>query len=172
MRPTYTQNIFTYIALIILQMVIYNYVHLSPYIVINILPFLILKLSLNKSTISTMFLALAIGLCVDAFSDGILGLNALALIPIAFARRTMVAYILGQDTIRRNESFSVRQNGLLRISALLIISLFVFFSIYVVADSAGTRGPAFNATRIIASTFFSYIVSIPLIFIISQEEKH
>ena len=151
---------FNYIVIIICQMLITNFIHFGSYIFINILPILIITIPLKTSTIRTMIIAFIMGLSIDFLADGVIGLNTIALVPIAFLRKGLILAILGQDVINRSESISTKQHGLLKITAIIAILQFIFTTIYVLADTAGTRSFNFHIIRIICSSVTSIIISI------------
>ena len=88
-----------YILLVIVQMVICNYFQFSPYFVISILPAMVLCIPLTISTNLCMLLAFITGLSVDWLAEGLIGINASALIPVAYARKTLIRVFLGEDLI-------------------------------------------------------------------------
>jgi len=73
----------TYTIIVIAQMLICNYLHLSHYVTVSILPVAILCLPSRVESIPAMLIAFATGLAVDLLSDGLTGLNTLALVPVA-----------------------------------------------------------------------------------------
>ena len=83
-----------YILLVIVQMIICNYFQFSPYFVISILPAMVLCIPLTISTNVCMLIAFATGLSVDWLAEGLIGINASALIPVAYARMTFVRIFL------------------------------------------------------------------------------
>ena len=100
-----------YILLVICQIVLCNYCPLGQYITLSMLPAMVLCLPLKNSNIICMLIAFASALAVDWMSEGVLGLNASALIPVALTRKTFIRIFLGEDLINRNEMFTFRKNG-------------------------------------------------------------
>jgi hypothetical protein len=117
-----------------------------------------------------MLIAAATGLGVDLLSEGILGINALALIPVAFARKKIISIVFGADLLARNKSFSIRRNGLTAVLMALIIGLSIFLVIYIWADSAGARSFGFNAGRFGASLAVSLIFSVLTVRALTTQE--
>ena len=111
-----------YILLVIVQMVICNYFQFSPYFVISILPAMVLCIPLTISTNLCMLLAFITGLSVDWLAEGLIGINASALIPVAYARKTLIRVFLGEDLISRKDTFSFRKNGVGKMLITLLIS--------------------------------------------------
>ena len=149
MRRTYF-NI-TFILLAIVQMVICNYFQFTPLITLSILPAMILCVPLSINTPICMVIAFATGLSVDWLAEGIIGLNAASLLPVAFARKTIIRLLIGEDLVVREESLSFRKNGIEKISIALLVSYGIFFFLYIILDGAGLRPFWFNLLRFIFS---------------------
>lgn len=140
-----------YFLLLIVQLIICNYLYLSQYIFISLLPVMILCLPLNINTFWAMIIAFGTGLCVDFLGDGLIGLNALAVVPVALFRKPLIGIIFGWDTIERQTSFNIRDNGLGKVSAAIGIMLVIFFCFYVITDNAGREDSLFIMWKILAS---------------------
>lgn len=140
-----------YFLLVICQVVLCNYANLGPYLMLSILPAMVMCIPLSVSTIGCMLIAFASGLAVDWLSEGLIGINAASLIPVAFARKTFIRIFLGEDIINRTDSFSIRKNGFGKISIVMIAAGIIFFTIYITLDGAGTRPFWFSATRFFIS---------------------
>jgi Ca2+/Na+ antiporter len=80
-----------------LQILICNYLHVTPYVMLSILPVMILMLPIRFGTFFAMILAFVSGLAVDFLSEGVIGLNALALVPVALARKGIIYLIFGSE---------------------------------------------------------------------------
>ena len=160
-----------YILLVIVQMVICNYFQFSPYLVISILPAMVLCIPLTISTNLCMLTALITGLSVDWLAEGLIGINASALIPVAYARKTLVRVFLGEDLISRKDTFSVRKNGIGKILMALLISYALFFAVYIFLDGAGVRPFMFNLTRFVLSMLCSLIPGLLVTGSLTKEER-
>ena len=160
-----------YLVFVILQMVICNWVNLSPLVSLTILPALILCLPLSVATVPAMFLAFVTGLAVDFLGDGVLGLNALALVPVAYMRKFLIGNILGKDIVIRGDGFSFRKNGILKVTSALFFSLIVFLTVYILADGAGTRPLWFNLARFGLSTLAGMIVGLLVVNTLTSSER-
>lgn len=149
-----------YLLLTVVQMVICNYFHLTPYIMLSILPAMVLCIPTRVSQIGAMIIAFATGLAVDLLSEGLLGLNALALVPVAFARRGIVRLLFGEDLFIRKEDFSIRKHGWGKVVVAILAAQALFLLVYIWADGAGTRPLGFNALRFGASLVAGVAVSL------------
>ena len=160
-----------YILLVIVQIIICNYFQFSPYFVLSILPAMVLCIPLNIGTGMAMVIAFVTGLSVDWLAEGLIGINTVALLPVAYARKTIIRIILGEDLISRQESFTFRKNGIVKIGIALLISYLIFFVIYITFDGAGTRSFWFNLLRFILSLSGSLIAALITTSAITSEER-
>lgn len=161
MRKSYTTLV--YILLVVVQILLCNYFHVTPYITLSILPIMILCLPLKISTVAAMIIAFVTGLSVDLLAEGLIGINALALVPVAYVRKSLIGFVFGEDLISRGEDFSIRKNGLGEVSMAILLVQSLFLIIYIAADGAGTRPFWFNAARFGASLAAGYLVALLLV---------
>jgi rod shape-determining protein MreD len=160
-----------YAILVVAQMLLSNYFHLTQYILLSILPVMVLCIPLNVSTSASMVIAFVTGLLVDLLSEGLLGLNALALVPVAFARKEMVRLIFGEELLARGEDFSVRRSGLGQVVLAMVLAQALFLFIYIWADSAGTRPFWFNFLRFICSLPAGVLVSLLVVDTLAPDSR-
>lgn len=160
-----------YFLMVIGQMVICNYFHFTPYIVLSMLPAMILCMPLTIKTSACMIIAFASGLSVDWLAEGLIGINAASLVPVALARKTIIRIFLGEDLIARSDSFTFKKNGIGKISIALITALSIFFGIYVILDSAGTQPTSFNIIRFAASVAASFILSLLVTAVLTPDDR-
>lgn len=160
-----------YTLLVIVQMIICNYFQFSPYFVISILPAMVLCIPLTISTNLCMLIAFVTGLAVDWLAEGLIGINAAALIPVAYARMTFVRIFLGEDLISRKEAFTFRKNGAGKIMIALLSSYVLFFAVYIFLDGAGERTFMFNTLRLLLSLVFSVILGLLVVSSLNKEDR-
>lgn len=160
-----------FLLLVIAQLMICNYVHISAYLMLSILPTLILFLPRNISTIPSLLIAFAVGISIDAFGEGLFGLNTIALLPVAYFRKPILSMIFGQELIERNENISLHKYGFAKVSFALLCAESLFLIIYIAADGAGIRSFSFNSIRFIISLISGYLLSLPIINILNYEDR-
>lgn len=163
--------ILPYIILVFIQMIICNYFHLSSFITLSILPVMVLCIPLSVSTIGAMLIAFVTGLSIDLMAEGIYGLNTVALLPIAYIRKQLVATIFGKDCILRDEDFSFHKNGAGKITLAITIVQALFLILYIAFDGAGTRTFLFNLARFGASLAVGIIISLIVAAVITPEDR-
>lgn len=149
-----------YILLLIAQLLLSNYCQFTPYVMVSILPVMILCIPTRVNRFWVLVIAFASGLLVDWLTEGLLGLNALALVPVAYFRDGIIRLIFGEELFSRNESFSVSNDGVFPIAMAILLAQALFLAIYVWVDSAGTREFLFNLYRFLASLGAGVLVSL------------
>ena len=159
----------SFILLLIVQICICNFFRLSQYVMISILPAMILMIPLKKSTVSVLIIAFVSALAVDLLSDAMPGLNILALVPVAFARRGIVRLVCGEEIFARKEELSIPKQGVWKMTVTIIMVQSLFLLIYILADGAGTRPAWFGLSRFGASLASGYILSLFVVDILSRE---
>ena len=149
-----------FIILVLAQMLICNYLHLSYYLTLSILPALILFLPVRIGTVGALLIAFVTGFSVDFFAESLIGLNMLALVPVAFVRRTVLSLVYGNEFFAREEDPSPQKNGLGKALLAILIVQALFLAIYIWADGAGVRPLWFNALRFACSLAAGTVLSL------------
>ncbi len=160
-----------YVLLVICQIVLCNYTPLGPYIMLSMLPAMVLCLPLKNSSIVSMLIAFASALAVDWMSEGMLGLNVAALLPVALTRKTFIRIFLGEDLINRNEMFTFRKNGVGKITATILAVYAIYLGAYIFLDGAGTRPLWFNLSRFGASLVTNWLLALLVTGILTPDER-
>lgn len=160
-----------YTLLVIGQIVLCNYSQLGPYVMLSMLPAMVLCIPPGISTIAGMFIAFFSGLSVDWLSEGILGLNAAAIVPVALMRKGIIKLFLGEDIITRGDRFSYRKNGFAKISAAHSVCLIIFLALYIMLDGAGTRPAWFCFTKGGVSFACNFVLAIIVTNILAPDDR-
>lgn len=160
-----------YSLLVICQVIMYNYTQLGPYIILTMLPAMVLCIPTGINTPVCMLIAFASGFAADWLSEGLLGLNTAALVPVALMRKGVIRIFLGEDIINRNDSFSIRRNGLGKVSLAMLTVSAAFLAVYIFLDGAGTRPLWFCATRFGISMVCNWILGILVINILTPDDR-
>ncbi|MBR4775456.1 MAG: hypothetical protein IK008_05115 [Bacteroidales bacterium] len=161
----------TYLLLVVAQLVLSHFFRLSPYFTLCILPVMVLCIPIRVGTIGAMLIAFATGITLDLISEGVLGLNTLALVPVGFMRNWVIRLIFGTELFARKEDFSARRNGLGKVALAALIAEAVFFILYIWVDSAGTRPFGFNLLRFIGSLSGSMLLSLLAIELLAPDSR-
>ena len=160
-----------YIFLLMAQLLLSNYFHVTPYIFLTLLPVMVLCIPIRMGTIGAMLIAGLSGLVIDFLSEGVLGLNALALFPVAYARNGIIGLIFGPELFARKEDFSIGRCGFGKVAVALFLSLLIFLVIYIWADGAGTRPLWFNGLRLGASLVASFLLSLLTLGVLAPDPR-
>ena len=160
-----------YFLLVICQIILCNYCHLGPYVMLTMLPAMILCIPLSINTAACMLIAFASGLSVDWLSEGLLGLNAAAAVPAALLRKPLIRFFLGEDIITRNDSFSIRKNGIGKVSFAILTVTALFLAIYIFLDGAGTRPFWFCISRFSASLACNWVLGLIVTGILTPDDR-
>lgn len=160
-----------YCLLLICQIVLCNFSPLGPYITLSLLPAMIFCIPMSVSTAACMIIAFGSGLAVDWLSEGLIGINAASLVPVALARKSIVRIFFGEDLITRGDSFSVNKYGTAKVSAALMSSIAVFLLFYVILDGAGTRPMWFNLAYFGASLLSNWILALLVTHLLTPDDR-
>ena len=132
---------------------------------------MILCLPTGLNPVTSMLIAFACGFFTDLLSEGLLGINAAALLPVAFCRKGIIRIFLGEDILVRKDGFSIRKNGLAKVSFAQITACAIFLATYILLDGAGTRPFWFCAARFSASLVCCWILGIMVINILTVDDR-
>lgn len=162
---------FYYAALVLIQIVICNFLYLSPYVMLSVLPVIVLCIPTRFSTASTLAIAFVTALAVDLLAEGVVGLNLISLLPVAYMRRSLCDMIFGEDLILRNEDFSVRKYGIRKVLFAITTVQATFLLIYILADGGFARPFGFNALRFAASLASGIVLSVIVLSVIDSGRR-
>ena len=160
-----------YILLALAQMVICNYCRISPFIYVTILPAMVLALPQKINTALSMVIAFITGLAVDFLSEGIIGLNTLSLVPVAFIRHPLLQMATGEENSGKDSPFGLKSAGIGKVLVTVIVAYAVFLSVSVMADSAGVRPLWFNAARFGASLVADSLLALLVIHVLTTKDR-
>ncbi len=160
-----------YSLMLVCQVILCNFSPLGPYVMLSMLPAMILCVPLTVSTVWCMVLAFASGLTVDWLSEGLIGINATALVPVALARKGIIRIFFGEDLISRKDSFSFNKFGVLKVSAALLTAATIFLVIYILLDGAGTRPLWFNGIYFGASLVCNWLLSLLVTHVLTPDDR-
>ena len=160
-----------YALMLVCQIVLSNYADLGPYITLTLLPAMILCVPTSISSITCMLIAFMSGFATDWLAEGLLGLNVAALLPVALIRKGVIRIFLGEDIIARNDSFSIRKNGLGKVTSALLTCTAIFLAAYIFLDGAGTRPFWFCATKFGVSLACNWALGILVIRTLTTDDR-
>lgn len=149
-----------YFLLLVAQILLSNYFLFTPYITLSILPVMVLCISTRIKPYVCMLIAFGSGLMVDWLSEGVLGLNAFALVPVALLRNPVIRLVYGEGLFTRKEDFTVKGHGFAKVIMAILMVQALFLTLYIWADGAGLRPLWFSLARFFASLPAGLVVSL------------
>ncbi len=154
---------FLFFLMVLAQVLISYLFQTGPWCVLTLLPAMIFCLPTDRSTLRLMLVAFVSGLAVDFFADGILGLNAFSLVPVALVRRFLLVRLFNEELVTRGESISWRKWGLVRIFGCVLILTALFLLLYVAVDAAGERSFWACLSTFACSLPLDLLLSVPVL---------
>lgn len=127
-------EIFKYIILaigtILGQILIDEFINIWPLFHIFIFPFFIISLPLSINRTLYMIIAVLFGLSVDIFVDGVLGLNGLSCLVLAYIRRPILKLQFANSLIEGMIRVSIKDVGFTKYILFNIILYSIFILVY------------------------------------------
>ena len=159
-------DIFYFVLLFLLQLVISDYVHLGPWICLNLIPLLILLIPLSYRPHAVLLIAFGLGLGLDLLSDGVPGLNAFAAVLAAAPRKFFYRTMVNADRQDKTEVPLMGEVGLVKYLKYLAVLTAIYLVAYVLVDCISFRPAGFIALKVIASwsasTALCLLLALPL----------
>lgn len=157
-------NIILYVLIFILQVLIANYVDIGAYVYICIIPLLIFGIPMKTNINVTMLAAFGIGLLLDIFSSGVMGLNAASATMLAALRGPIFRHTVNKEHRYSTDVPSIRNIGLNNYLVYISLGTLVYLTTYTLLDCASFRPFLFIVFRIV----ISLVINVALIAIISN----
>ena len=132
--PLYLRQIIVYAVVILLQVIINNYVNLGPMIYICLIPLLIVYLPLDQKPYISLIIAFGLGLIIDLFSDGVMGLNAGAATLVALVYKPIFYPIFQKNNYSKKYIPPIRESGVWHHVLYMLIILAIYFLFYIAFD--------------------------------------
>lgn len=164
------RGVISVLIVLVVQIVIWNYLNLTQFVLLTFLPVMILCLPVGMNTVAILLLAFSAGLAVDFFANGVLGLTSIALLPVAICRRLVITLVFGEEVFSRGENISLKRQGLFKMNLATVLVTALFLIIYIWVDGAGVRPFWFNLVRFVSSLLASSLFSIPVAALLTEED--
>lgn len=154
---------FLFFLLLLAQVLISHLFQTGPWCVLTLLPAMMLCLPTQWSTLRLMLVAFISGLAVDFLADGLIGLNAFSLVPVALVRRFLLVRFFNEELVLRGETLSWRKWGTLRILGCVLLCTALFLILYVSVDAAGERAFLPCLSTFVSSLAADLVLSVPVL---------
>lgn len=159
-------DIFFFVLVFILQLVLSDYVHLGPYVFLCLIPFLLVNIPLSRSPHVALLIAFALGLGVDVLSDGVPGLNAFAAVLAAAPRKFFYRLLVNADRQDKTEVPRIRETGLVKYLKYLSAITAIYLAAYIAVDCISFRPAGFILLKFLASwaasTALALLLTLPI----------
>ena len=148
--------------LIICQILLSEYVNIWPLLYIAIFPQFIILLPPSFNRLAHLLVAFILGLAIDLFADGVPGLNAAALVAMAYIRPAFLKITLSKANLDTTDNLPLlpRTVEIQKLAMLNGCMLAVFFTVYILLDSAGTFPFWYTILKIVVCTIINCIISL------------
>ena len=157
-------NIILFVLIFILQVLICNYVDLGAYIYICLIPLLVINIPMKTDIRITMLAGFAIGLLLDVFANGVLGLNAAAATMLAAFKGSVFQRTVNKEHRYNIEVPSMRNVGIFNYIGYLAICTGIYLVTYTLLECVSLRPFLFILVRIL----ISLVINVALMAIISN----
>lgn len=162
-------NIFRLIALLAVQVLIFSYIHFSPFISPFVYPLFVLLLPFNTPRWLLLILGFVAGFILDLMLDTN-GMHAASLLLVAYLRPYLITFITPKGA-----EFEVEPNIYLQgFSWFLIycgVSTLTHHIFYFLIESWTFYNPIISLTRILVSTSFSVLFMMMFLYLFTSAKK-
>lgn len=157
MSITVLRDFFIALLFILLQVLIFNQIHLFEVAVPLVFIYIIFKMPISLSTVWVLTLSFLLGLVVDIFSNTP-GMNALACTILAFMRRPILSLYLPHGYDYATEVPSIRCFGMwLYVRYSLTLSL-LYCTLVFLIESLSFFDLPYLILRILGSTLLTFVL--------------
>lgn len=148
------------VLLFVLQVIISEYLNLGPFVYICLVPVIILNIPMSTRTWVLLLEAFAIGLLLDMFSNGVIGLNSAAAVILAVCRKPLYNVTARRDRQDKTEIPSAANIGANKYLAYLAVCTALYILAYILADGAGISPFWLILVKFPASTVLNILVAL------------
>jgi len=152
-------NILTFIVLFFLQIILNDFLNISSYLYLSLIPLAIIIIPKGIQTWKIMAFGFVFGLLFDMISDGVLGLNAAASVALAASRDWLFGVIVNKDKSDKAQTISVRSMSVIRYIWFVLSCVSVYLLIYILLDDIQTRSSTFFFMKFLLSMIINTIIT-------------
>lgn len=153
--------IFSFIVLVLLQVLVFNRIALFGYATPFLFLYFILKLPTSLSANWVMTLSFIMGLIIDVFSNTP-GMYALSAVSVAFVRRSFIALVLQRGNEEASLVPSFRSFGSEYFSVYAFCIILLFCILVFVIEAFSFFSPLILILRILSSTLLTFVLVLAL----------
>lgn len=157
MNTTVLRFFFLSLLMVLLQVVVFNHIHLFGIAVPLVFIYVIIKMPLSVSTTVLLTVSFFLGLAVDIFSNTP-GMNALACTILAFLRRPVIALYLphGDDYVA--DEPSIRGFGTWLFVRYALTLVLIYCILLFLIEAFSLFDPLYLILHVIGSTLLTFVL--------------
>lgn len=125
------------VAVLVIQVIADEFINVSLVAHISIFPIIIISLPYTAPFLVNMLAAFGLGFLMDALSEGVLGLNAAAMVALAYIKPYVLRIFVMKGTLLEMPLVSTRYIKRLSYLYILLMLYGCYFLFYVTIDSLG-----------------------------------
>ncbi len=171
MNSNAIQRTITFITVVLLQVFIFSRLPLGTYLQPSIYVGFILLLPYGYSQVRALLWAFSLGLCIDLLSTDVIGINAAALVALAFVRPYILKLFSTKSEFEAHATPVPRTIGLQPFIGYASISLLLHQSLFFFLDSFGFYDIFHTLLRIVASTVCSVLFIVLLQALLPESRR-
>ncbi|MBR6757101.1 MAG: rod shape-determining protein MreD [Bacteroidaceae bacterium] len=170
MNVTILRDLGVALLFILLQVLVFNQIHLFGVAVPLVFIYIIFKLPVSLSTVWVLTLSFLLGLVVDIFSNTP-GMNALACTVLAFMRRPVLSLYQPHGYDYATEVPSIRNFGMWLYVRYSLTLTFLYCTLIFLIESMSLFDLPFLLMRILGSTLLTFILIVCIDSLSQGNEK-
>ncbi|MDO4736033.1 MAG: hypothetical protein Q4B21_03345, partial [Bacteroidia bacterium] len=148
--------------ILLAQILISDFINIWPMLYFAIFPIFIISLPLSINRSLYMLIAMFYGFCIDFFADGVIGLNAAALVALAYTRLFFAKVVLSKantDSLE-NQPITTKFIEIPKYTLIVLFAYFIFFAVYLLLDSFNNSPLTIFLLRLAICVFVNTILTL------------
>ncbi len=151
-------DIIQFLLLVVAQILVSSFVNFGPSVLICFYPYYILSKSPKTPISQVLISSFILGLLIDFFSNGMLGLNASASVFLAFLQPTLMKLILRSGDMDKQARPGLYNSGVTRYSIYILTGLLFHHIFLTIVENFGTPFIAASIFRILFSVTLNTVI--------------
>jgi hypothetical protein len=157
------------VILLVIQLITDEYINVFPILHIVVFPLLIIIIPDRVKPVPLMLIAFFYGLLIDATSDGVIGLNASALVAMAFFKQPLLYTLLNKNSLAEMPVISGKYIKMLLYICYCALLYSLFFLVYILLDGLTTDDIFYSLIRFAIGVVTNLLIAIFLEKLLSQQ---
>lgn len=162
------KNTFLFIALVLLQVLIFNHIEYWGYVNPMIYIVFLLVAPYRENQVPNLLAAFAIGLCIDIFSNTG-GLHAASSVLIAYCRQSILLIVFGRNF--EYQEMDLASYPFTKIFSYTTLMVVVHHTLFYFLEIFNFNHLLLTFTKIIGASIFTIIVCLLFIYLFSKNKK-